>query len=149
MKALTDYAIELKVDAVRTRSSTQEAVVSFAIPLERAELIAKFMGLIDQTVAAAFTVPGGHPSPQEESQPPDLNVAVIAAFELCRDEEFWQFMEQYGREDGDLLSIESEEDCAHVLKDLLEIKSRRHIAADPDVAQAFAELRTEYQRWGV
>lgn len=47
-------AIILTVDAVRTRASTNEALVTFAIPLEQASLISTFMGKINKQVGAAF-----------------------------------------------------------------------------------------------
>ena len=47
-------AIILTVDAVRTRASTNEALVTFAIPLEQAALISTFMGKVGKQVGAAF-----------------------------------------------------------------------------------------------
>ena len=47
-------AIIVTVDSVRTRASTQEALLTLAIPLEKAALIAKFLGMIEKQVAVAF-----------------------------------------------------------------------------------------------
>lgn len=47
-------AIMLTVESVRTRASTQEALVTFAVPIEQAALISSFMGKIGKSVGAAF-----------------------------------------------------------------------------------------------
>jgi hypothetical protein len=51
-------AIVLTVESVRTRASTSEAIISFAIPLEQAEHVSKFMGMIGHQVGAAFVEVG-------------------------------------------------------------------------------------------
>lgn len=47
-------AIILIVEGVRTRASTNEALITFAIPLEQAELVSGFMSKIGKQVGAAF-----------------------------------------------------------------------------------------------
>lgn len=47
-------AVILTVDSVRTRASTNEALVTFAVPLEEAALVSSFMTRIGQQVGAAF-----------------------------------------------------------------------------------------------
>ncbi len=51
---MTDKAIIVIVDAVRTRASTNEALVTFAVPLENASAISTFMNRVGQQVAVAF-----------------------------------------------------------------------------------------------
>lgn len=47
-------AIILTVESVRTRASTNEALVTFAVPLEHANLVSSFMSQVGQQVGAAF-----------------------------------------------------------------------------------------------
>jgi hypothetical protein len=47
-------AIILTIEGVRTRASTNEALVTFAVPLEQAALVSGFMSKIGQQVGAAF-----------------------------------------------------------------------------------------------
>lgn len=47
-------AIILTVESVRTRASTSEALITFALPLEQAANVSRFMGMIGQQVGAAF-----------------------------------------------------------------------------------------------
>lgn len=51
---MTNTAIVVIVDSVRTRASTNEALVTFAVPLEQANLVSTFMGRIGQQVGLAF-----------------------------------------------------------------------------------------------
>lgn len=50
---MTD-AIIVTVDSVRSRASTQETLLTLAVPQEHAPMIAKFLGMIHQHVAVAF-----------------------------------------------------------------------------------------------
>lgn len=50
---MTD-AIVMTVESVRTRASTNEALVTFAVPLENAALVSGFMGKIGIQVGCAF-----------------------------------------------------------------------------------------------
>jgi hypothetical protein len=47
-------SIVMVVESVRTRASTNEALVTFAVPLESADLVATFMGRIGKQVGVAF-----------------------------------------------------------------------------------------------
>lgn len=47
-------AIVMTVESVRTRATTNEALVTFAVPLEQAALVARFMSMIGKQVGAAF-----------------------------------------------------------------------------------------------
>lgn len=47
-------AVILTVESVRTRASTSEALITFALPLEQAANVSRFMGMIGQQVGAAF-----------------------------------------------------------------------------------------------
>lgn len=47
-------AIILTIEGVRTRASTNEALVTFAVPLEQAALVSGFMSKIGRQVGAAF-----------------------------------------------------------------------------------------------
>ena len=50
---MTD-AIIVTIDSVRSRASTQETLLTLAVPQEHAPMIAKFLGMIHQNVAVAF-----------------------------------------------------------------------------------------------
>lgn len=50
---MTD-AIIMTVESVRTRATTNEALVTFAVPLEQAALVSRFMSMIGKQVGAAF-----------------------------------------------------------------------------------------------
>ena len=54
---MTD-AIIVTVDSVRSRASTQETLLTLAVPQEHAPMIAKFLGMIHQNVAVAFAEVG-------------------------------------------------------------------------------------------
>lgn len=47
-------AIIVTVDSVRSRASTQETLLTLAVPQEHAPMIAKFLGMIHKHVAVAF-----------------------------------------------------------------------------------------------
>lgn len=47
-------AIIMTVESVRTRASTSEAIISFAVPLEQSALVSGFMAKIGTQVGAAF-----------------------------------------------------------------------------------------------
>ena len=49
-----DDAVIMTVESVRTRASTNEALVTFAVPLEQADLVSGFMSKIGHQVGAAF-----------------------------------------------------------------------------------------------
>lgn len=61
-------AIFLTVEGVRTRASTNEALVTFAVPLEQANLVSQFMGLIGKQVAAAFAEIGADTKPVRRTE---------------------------------------------------------------------------------
>lgn len=51
---MNDKAVVMTIDAVRTRAGTNEAIVSLAIPLENAGMVAGLMGKIGRQVAVAM-----------------------------------------------------------------------------------------------
>jgi hypothetical protein len=65
---MTD-AIIVTVDSVRSRASTQETLLTLAVPQEHAPMIAKFLGMIHQHVAVAFAeVEEGAPKKTDEKE---------------------------------------------------------------------------------
>ena len=62
-------AIILTVESVRTRASTNEALITFALPLEQASNVSHFMGIIGSQVAAAFAEVG--PTTQQKAVEPE------------------------------------------------------------------------------
>ena len=63
-------AIILTVESVRTRASTSEALITFALPLEHAAHVSNFMSMIGQQVGAAF-VPVDVHTQQKQGRPED------------------------------------------------------------------------------
>jgi hypothetical protein len=51
---MTEKAVILTVESVRTRASTNEALVTFSLPLENAGHVSEFMTMIGEQVAGAF-----------------------------------------------------------------------------------------------
>ncbi|MHB8727610.1 MAG: hypothetical protein ACYC9K_01075 [Sulfuricaulis sp.] len=60
---MTD-AIICTVESVRTRATTQEALLTLAVPLEQAALISGFMGKIGKLVGVAFAEVDQPPEPE-------------------------------------------------------------------------------------
>jgi hypothetical protein len=70
------------------------------------------------------------------------DTAVKNAGMLCRDHEFWSWLEEkFG------VFVESEKDCATWLSDFLNIQSRKELKDHEDVRNAFNKLRQEYLNW--
>jgi hypothetical protein len=65
-------AIVMTIEGVRTRASTNEALVTFAVPLEQAALVSGFMSKIGRQVGAAFAdvesgeIPAAAPAAADE-----------------------------------------------------------------------------------
>lgn len=76
-------AIILTIESVRTRASTSEALVTFALPLEQAGNVSAFMGKIGQQVGAAFVDIESygepmHPDVSRETKSPQGDYGVQA-----------------------------------------------------------------------
>lgn len=66
---MTD-AIIVTIDSVRSRASTQETLLTLAVPQEHAAKVAKFLGMIHKPVAVAFAEveQGGQPKKTDEKE---------------------------------------------------------------------------------
>ena len=51
---MQDNAIIVSIDSIRSRASTQETLITLAVPVEHASKIAKFLSMIGQQVGVAF-----------------------------------------------------------------------------------------------
>ena len=112
---MTD-AIIVTVDSVRSRASTQETLLTLAVPQEHAPMIAKFLGMIHQNVAVAFAeVEGGKPSAKKEDK--DAKPYGKEAAELYRLGWFFnqKVLEAIGTDEEYLAWIEKQECCATAL----------------------------------
>jgi hypothetical protein len=59
-------AIIVTLEAVRTRVSTQEALITFAVPLENAATISHFIGKVGHQFGAAFSEVGAKEKPEHK-----------------------------------------------------------------------------------
>ena len=85
-------AVIMTVEGVRTRASTNEALVTLSVPLEHASLVSGFMSLIGSQVAAAFTkVEAIEAAPPPKSQYGDAAKALkLSGF--CRIPDVWKVL---------------------------------------------------------
>ena len=84
----------------------------------------------------------------DNEQPMDRGVefagdaAVKQAGMICRDHEFWAWLEEkFG------VIVDSEKDCAAWLSDYLNIQSRKELKEKEEIRNVFNILRQEYQNW--
>ena len=68
---MQDNAIIVSIDSIRSRASTQETLITLAVPVEHAGKIAKFLSMIGQQVGVAFAEIGlaVHDDPFEDVKP--------------------------------------------------------------------------------
>lgn len=85
-------AVIMTVEGVRTRASTQEALVIFSVPLEQASLVSGFMSLIGSQIAVAFsTVEAIQLAPPPKPQYGEAAKALkLSGF--CRVPEVWKII---------------------------------------------------------
>jgi hypothetical protein len=70
------------------------------------------------------------------------NPDVASAGMLCRDKQFWAFVDF---EFGEVIS--SEDECAEWMKDCLGIDSRSELKTDELAQKKFSHLKKEYEVW--
>ena len=85
-------AVIMKVEGVRTRASTSEALVIFSVPLEQASLVSGFMSLIGSQIAVAFsTVEAVQLAPPPK--PPHGDAAkALKLSGFCRVPDVWKVL---------------------------------------------------------
>lgn len=68
--------------------------------------------------------------------------AVKVAGMLCRDPDFWLWLEEKLS-----LSVSSENECAEWLADYLNIQSRKELKDKPEIREVFNKLKREFDTW--
>ena len=82
----------------------------------------------EQPVVRELAFPGDH--------------AIKIAGMVCRDADFWLFLEQKMG-----ISVDSEKECAEWLADFLNIQSRKELKDKPEVREVFNKLKREFDVW--
>lgn len=159
--AVTGTYSDIKL--VKTRSV---AVIMVEIPIETAgAFVAAFgMPIPGQEVHVAIARLNGSPKPEpapaasagrpatdkmEWRQVPDKRAwsdlgSAQQAGMRCAEPRFWKFLEE---REGIPDPIKNAEDCALALRFILGITSRKDIAGDPAVFNAWQALDAEYNSW--
>lgn len=109
---MTD-AIIVTVDSVRSRASTQETLLTLAVPQEYAAKVAKFLGMIHKPVAVAFAEVEQDGTPKKPDEKETKPFGKYAA-ELYRLGWFFnsKVLEAIGSDEEYLAWIEKQECCA-------------------------------------
>ena len=68
--------------------------------------------------------------------------AVKMAGMVCRDKEFWQWLE-----DKEWAFVNSEKECAKWLSEFLNIQSRAELKSNQEVREVFNKLKKEFDTW--
>ncbi len=68
--------------------------------------------------------------------------AVKMAGIICRDKEFWQWLE-----DKEWAFVSSEKQCAQWLAEFLNIQSRSELKSNQEVREVFNKLKREFDTW--
>lgn len=68
--------------------------------------------------------------------------AVKIAGILCRDKEFWSWLETKFS-----VIVDSEKDCATWLSDFLNIQSRKELKENQEIREVFNKLKKEFDLW--
>lgn len=135
---------------VKTRSVVQMVI---EVPIEQANEVTEKFGIPQpsQEVWVAVAKLEGRPNHLEnkliesKEKTPEQK-AVSWAVMLCKEPEFWKFLNNKFANSG-MIFIEEESQCADKLKDFLEIGSRSEIATNEDARNKFRELAREYGNW--
>jgi hypothetical protein len=68
--------------------------------------------------------------------------AVKMAGILCRDAEFWQWLQERG-----WATVTSEKECAEWLADFLNIQSRKELKEKEEIRETFNKLKKQFEIW--
>ena len=82
----------------------------------------------EQPISRELEFPGDH--------------AVKVAGMLCRDSNFWAWLDKKG-----WAAVDSEKSCAGWLSDFLNIQSRKELKENEEVRNVFNKLRQEFLAW--
>lgn len=134
---------------VRTRSIVQMVI---EIPVERAEEVVQMFGFpqpgAEVPVAVARLVQPV--APKVEQPTPDgprfndLPRAKQAGI-LCREPEFWRFIEKEYCAPG--LTVQNADEAAQSVRAWCGVGSRADLSADPEAADQWDEMRDAYRAW--
>jgi hypothetical protein len=139
----------MNVEGVRTRASTNEALLTLAVPLEQAALISAFLSRIGQQVGVAFADTKGEPLVRggkaiNESWK-KLGSLCQSALLICKDADFQSYVFEMWP-DGEL-SGTAEDVAARYMKDRCQITSRRDLDTVDGARERFGVLMSHYRGW--
>jgi len=134
-------AIIAIVESVRTRASTAEALLTLAVPLEQAGLIAVFLSRIGDQVGVAFADIDGTPLVRtEESEWSKLPPLTQSAIKLCQESTFQNFVVvRRGRGSAP----PSEANAAAYLKEWCRVETRKDLERVDGARERFGALMAD------
>lgn len=106
-------------------------------PMFKAQFLELF-GAIDMPVALAPLQPNFDQPKEEEKKGGPL---AKSAAQMCAYPVFIKFMEEK------YMGVGTEEDTAHLIRELCKIKSRSELDHNPEAAKRFHELMRQYREW--
>lgn len=126
----------------------------FEVPLEQQGDVLKYLGQPSTsgrivTVGIAITEVQNDapisPSKRRYKEADPKEQARVRSVALCKDTNFWLFLEARCAEQGKDVAIIDEEGAGIVLRDLLGIESRNDIARDEEAYQRFLQMETDWK----
>lgn len=134
----------MTVEGIRTRASTNEALLTLAVPLEQAALISAFLSRVGDQVGVAFADVDGTPLVQApESEWSRLPPLTQSAIKLCGESTFQNFVAvRLGNG-----SPPTEAIAATYVKKWCGVETRKDLERVDGARERFGALMADYREW--